>query len=234
MKPVTSIDVVAIQATTHPTSVLRVRGNFNGATADRWLQFFDSNAAAAEGAVPIIAAIPLFQTSPFFAEFEIGALCFNVGCYACVSETQGTKTISSDKMDITIELDEPEYPTSTSFAGDLTTGVTDLQVWSEAAGATARKKLYSLEIDGGGLTGDHFIQIFAKDSFTTGDIPIISIPIAEDAALTGASKLTFGSDGVDIFQKDTTNRLGCTVAISSTAPAYTAPVGTVTIKAEYK
>lgn len=239
MKPVTGIGVTAKQISTHGVSVLRVRGTFNGSTADRWLQFHDANTAPADGTAPLIAAIPLPQSSPFFAEFEIGALPFSVGCYVCVSTTQATKTLSADTMDITVELDEPEYPTGTSFVGDLTSNVTGLQVWSEAAGASARKKLYALEVDGTNLTtATQFIQIFAADTVNTGDTPIISIPIAVGAVKTGSSKLTFGADGMDVFSIDDstakTKRLGCTVKISSTAPTYTAANGTACIKAEYK
>src|ERR1035437_8207283 len=104
MIPVTSINVASLQVSVEPVSVLRIRGNFKGSTADRWLQFFNSESVPDDGAVPLIAATPLPMTSPFFMEFEIGALAFNLGCYVCVSTTEGTKTISADTMDITVEL----------------------------------------------------------------------------------------------------------------------------------
>jgi hypothetical protein len=238
MKPVSVIGATALQVATHPVSVLRVRGNFNGNTNPAWLHIFDATAAPADGTAPMVAAIPLYQTTGFYAAFEVGALQFTKGCYVCVSTTQATKTLSTDTMDVTVELDEPEYPTGTTFVGDLTTPVTGLQVWTEAAGATARKKLFSLEVDGTNLTGAQFIQIFAKDTVNTGDVPVISIPIAAGAVKTGSSKLTFGADGSDIFSIDSTSaatkRLGCTIKISSTAPGYTAANGTAAIKAEYK
>lgn len=250
MNPISVINAASKQVTTHPTSVLRVRGYFRGSSADRWLQFFDANTAPADGTAPEFAPIPLPQTSPFFAEFEIGAYPFHLGCYVCVSSTESTKTLSADTMDITVELDEPEYPSGTSFVGDLTSGVTGLQVWNEANGATSRKKLYSLEVDGTNLTGGtQFIQIFATDTVNAGDKPIVSIPIAGGGTATvvngvtvpsvrtGVAKLLFGADGTDVFSLDTdakTKRVGCTVKISSTAPAYAACNGTATIKAEYK
>lgn len=235
MITVTGIAVTAKQVTTHPTGVLRLRGNFNGTTADRWLQVFDAVAAPADGTAPLIAAIPLYQSSPFFAEFEIGALQLKFGCYICVSTTQATKTLSSDTMDVTAELDVPEMPASSTFVGDLTTGVTGLQVWTEAAGTTTRKFLLSLEVDGTNLTtATQFIQLFATDTVNTGDTPILSIPIAVGGVKTGSDALRFSTRGREVYSYDTAARRGCTIKISSTNTTYTAPTGTACIKAEYK
>jgi hypothetical protein len=231
MIQIKGIAVASIQVAIEPVSALRVRGNFNGSTADRWLQFFNSEVAAAEGAVPLFAAIPLYQTSPFFAEFELGACPFTLGCYACVSSTQGTKTISADTMDITVELDAPLKQAGVTFVGDLTTGVTGLQVWSEASGVT-RQKVLSIEVDGSNLTtAAQHVMIFATDTVNTGDVGIFSLPIAIGGVLTGANALRFG-EGLMPFSHDTVDRVGCTVKISSTSPKYTAPTGTACIRAK--
>ena len=231
MIPITGIAVASLQVSIEPVSALRVRGNFKGSTADRWLQFFNSETVPADGAVPLIAAIPLPQTSPFFVEFEIGACPFTLGCYVCVSTTEGTKTLSADTMDITVELDAPLSQAGATFVGDLTTGVTGLQVWSEASGVT-RQKLLSLEVDGSNLTtAAQHVMIFAKDTVSTGDVGLFSFPIAIGGVLTGENAFRFGN-GLMPFSHDTADRLGCTVKISSTSPAYTAPTGTACIRAK--
>lgn len=239
MNPVSVINAVELQVAKNPVSIRRLRGNFRGSTADRWLMLFNSDSTPADGTAPFIPAIPLNQNAPFFAEFEIGELVFPLGCYACVSTTQSTKTISTDTMDFSAELSDPEYPASCSFSGDLTSAVTGLQVWTEASGASARKNLMALEVDGTLLTtATQFIQIFATDTVNTGDKPMASFPIAVAAVLTGANALRFGTGGREVFSIDSaspfTKRLGCTVKISSTPDTYTACTGTACIRAKYK
>lgn len=241
MKPVNVINAASLQVATHPVSILRLRGNFRGTTADRWLMLFDSISTPADGSTPLIPAIPLPQNSPFFASFEIGALEFALGCYVCVSTTQSTKTLSVDTMDFSAELSDPEFPTGTTLVGDLTSAVTGLQVWTEAAGSTARKVLTMLEVDGTNLTtATQYIQLFAKDSVSAGDVPIAGgvFPIAVGQVLTLANGLHFGNTGRRMWSIDSaspfTNRYGCTVKISSTPSTYTACTGTACIRAEYK
>ncbi|MEI6195398.1 MAG: hypothetical protein WCS42_13820 [Verrucomicrobiota bacterium] len=248
MFPKSVINAVELQVSQHAVSVLRVRGNYRGAT-DAWLMFFNSNGTPADGAVPLVPAIPLPSASPFFAEFEIGALEFSLGCYACVSTTEDTKTISAETMDLSAELSDPENPTGVSYAGNLVDPVTGLPVWSEAAGV-ARKRLVALEVDGAYLTvvAVQFIQIFATDTVNAGDIPLLSLPIAGGfdrvvnaitvkCRRTLADGIHFGNAGREVFSIDSaapfTKRLGCTIKISRTPNTYTACSGSALIKAEY-
>ena len=249
MFPKSVINAVELQVSQHAVSLLRVRGNYRGAT-DAWLMFFNSNGTPDDGAVPLVPAIPLPSASPFFAEFEIGALEFSLGCYACVSTTEDTKTISAETMDLSAELSDPETPPGVSYAGDLVTAITGLQVWSEAAGVV-RKKLVALEVDGAYLTFQlvQYIQIFATDTVNAGDIPLLSLPIAcggVDRVVnaitvkchrTLADGIHFGNAGREVFSIDSaapfTKRLGCTIKISRTPNTYTACSGLALIKAEY-
>jgi len=235
MKTKSVINAVELQVSKDPVSVLRVRGNFRGATANRWLMFFDSITTPADGVVPAIPALPLYMSAPFFTEFEIGALEFLQGCYVCVSTTEGTKTVSADTMDISVELSDPESVPGTTIVGDLSSAVTGLQVWSEANGLTARKKLVSFEVDGTNLTtATQYIMLFATDTVTTGNRPISGgcYPIAVGGVLTGSKGFYFGT-GRDVYSFDTVARLGCTIKISSTAGTWTACTGTACIRAEY-
>lgn len=238
MIPVTAIATASKQVATHSVSVLRVRGNFNG-SGNAWLQFFNTVSTPADTSVPVLAPIPLNATSPFFAEFEIGAAWFSLGCYVCVSTTQGTKTLSTDTMDITIEMDAAEINYGTTLVGDLTTAVSGLQVWSEATGVSARKHLLSMEVDATNLTGtaNQFIMLFATDTVNTGDSPLQNMifPIAPGTVNTLENGYHFGEMCRDMQSYDGTNwHYGCTIKISSTASTYTASNGTCAIRAEYK
>ena len=240
MNTSTNFNVTSAQVSTEPVSILRVRGNFRGSTADRWLMFFNVRQAldAPNGTAPLIAATPLNQLSPFFIEESIGALQFPLGCYVAVSTTEDTLTLSTDTMDITVEMDDLIVPPVTTFVGDLTSAVTGLQVWSEASGAT-RQALVTLEVDGTNLTtATQHVMIFATDTVNTGDTPILSFPIAVGGVLTGENALRFGNQGLFPFSIDSvspfTKRYGCTVKISSTSPTFTAPTGTAAIRAEIR
>jgi hypothetical protein len=132
-----------------------------------------------------------------------------------------------------VETTDPEFPTGTSYAGNLTSNVQSLQVWADASGP---KKLVALEVDGSGLSGPAFIMLFATDSPANGAVPVDQFSIAQGAVLTGTKKLFFGSNpGRDMYSKDTagTDHKGCTVAISTTAGKLTLTADNLKIKAEY-
>lgn len=236
MKPLSYFAQTAQQVTLHPVEVLKLEATLNAAaTAGLYLQIHDANAAPADGAVPV-KCWPASECQ--YKEFKRGELTLAVGCYICLSTTAATKTLAgggSDTMDILeVELFYPEYPVSTSFAGDLVSNVTRLQVWADAAGP---KKLIALEIDGTGLNANAFIQIFAKDAPANGDLPLMEFPIKDNQKLTAGNALKFGNDGASFksLLDDGTIHDGLTVVLSSTAGVLTEIVGqTVNIKAEYK
>ena len=241
MKTLPYFAIAAQVVATHPVAVLKLEVTLNSsATAGLYCQVHDAIAAPANGAVPL-KSWPAGECA--FKEFEMGHLQLTQGLYICLSTTAATKTLAaggSDLMDaLNVELSDPEIPTGTTLVGDLTTPVAGLQVWTEAAGATARKALIALEVDGTNLTtAQQYVQIFAQDTVATGDKPIIMFPIAVGGVLTGANALRFGIGGRDIYSRDSdtpfTARLGCTVKISSTKSTFTACTGTAAIRAEYK
>jgi hypothetical protein len=238
MKPLTYFSVAAQQVATHPVEVDKLEVTLNAAaTAGLYLQIHDTNQTPAEGAVPLRSWL---AAECAYKEFKRAALTLNVGLYICLSSTAATKTLAvggSDLMDILeVELLNPEEPTGTTYVGDTSTGVTSRQIWSEAAGAT-RKRLYSLEVDGTGLSAAAYIMLFAKDSPANGDKPVFTWPLADNQVRTGANALRFGRQGIDVSAADTdgTYHYGCTVAISSTPGTLTTIVAqTATIKGEYK
>lgn len=241
MKPINNFNVSNAQIAQHSVLILKVEGYFRASTSISWLQVHDTNAAPAAGAVPL-KEWPVYATTEFYKEFKRGDLTCNLGCFVGLSTTEGSYTASSDTMDVSVELRFPELPAAVSYAGSLTAPVTSLQVWSEATGAVARRSLVALEVDGTNLTGGtQFILLFATDTVNTGDSPVNGgiFPIAAGQVRTGENKLTFGEFGRQMFSIDysttpPTNRLGCTIKISSTPSTYTPANGTAAIKAEYR
>ena len=250
MKPINNFSISGAQIAQHAVLILKVEGYFRASTTISWLQVHDNNATPATGAVPL-KEWPVYATTEFYKEFKHGDLTCNLGCYAGLSTTEGTYTASTDTMDVSVELSSPELPAHVSYAGDLTTAVTGLQVWAEAAGAAARQSLVALEVDGTNLTGGpQFIMLFATDTVNVGDSPVNGaiFPIASGQVRTSENKLTFGEFGRQIFSIDGepndqgtgggavpgAKRLGCTVKISSTPLTYAPGNGTAAIKAEYR
>lgn len=235
MKPITSFNAAVAQVATHPVQLLKVeaRGGDSAAATGLFLQIHDSSVTPAVAAVPK-KAWPISTSGEFYKEFKNGEFNLTAGCFVGVSTTEATYTASSgnDKFAmLSVELSDPEQQAQSS-AGDLTTAVTGLQVWSEAAGAAGAKRLLRLEVDGTNLTAatTQYIMLFGTDTVNPGDSPMMQFTIAAGAVKTGAAALVFGELGREISN---TNK-GCTVKISSTTDTYTAASGTARIKAEYK
>lgn len=235
MKPLPYYNVAGQQVATHPVSVHKIEGYFRGET-DSWLQVHDAVSAPADTAVPL-KSWPVQAAYEFHKAFEMAELRLTKGLYVCISTTQATKTLSAEKMDLHVELAQPEAPAGTSSAGDLTTAVTELQVWAESAGP---KRLIALEVDGTNVVATHYVQIHSKDTVDAGAVPVAQFELEAGAVKTGLDAWRFGNDGREVGQRDettpTTWRKGCTVKLSKTAGSYTAPTdgSTVAIKAEYK
>jgi len=232
MRIVSGIGVTALQVATHPIGMYRLRGNGNNGSTARWLLVFDSRDTPADGAVPTIPAIAVPVKGVILQFFDLGTAQFLQGLYVCLSNTQATKTLATDTMDIDVEVDQVEQTPGT-LVGDLTTGVNGLQVWSEATGAAAEKRLCRLEVDGTNLTGGtQYIQLFPMDTVTpsAGQICLKEWPIAAGSTkYLGAGALSFGEMGMEVNAIKT----GCTIKISSTPQTYSVANGTARIRAEY-
>lgn len=231
MKPLNYFAVAAQQVATHPVALLKLEATLNSsAAAGLFLQIHNSAVVPAEGAAPFKCWT---AAECAYKEFKRGELNLPLGCYICLSTTSATKTLSADLCDVlSVELTDPETPTGTTAAGDLTTSVTGLQVWADAAGP---KRLIALEVNGAGLSTVCYLQLFAKDSPANGDVPVHEIKIAATANLTGANGLRFGANGRDMFSIDANGAHdGCTVKISTTPGVLTLTTDSAKIKAEYK
>lgn len=234
MKTLSYFDVASQQVTTHGTNVLKIEGYFKG-TTDSWLQVHDSATTPANAAVPLKQWFIGGETE-FYKEFKNGELHITKGLYLAISTAEGTFTVSTETMDLSVELDKVEEPSGTSIAGDLTTDTAHLDIWSEASGP---KHLIRLEVDASGAGADNFLQLFAREyaNLTPTDVPVAQWTIKDGVAYTvaGSAPFDFGINGISpIWQKSGVNYYGCCVILSSTSGVPTIVVNPYKIKAEYK
>lgn len=232
MYPISFLNVAAAQISQHPVSVLRMRGNFNGITAQRYLMLFDNAFPASNGVAPLISSIPLYQSTagnptPFFAEFEIGALEAVNGLYAAVSTTQETFTLSTDKMDITVELSDPEFPVGTTFVS--ANNVATLQVYADDASGPNRQ-LYSIAVTNTyGAT--LYLMLFTYAGPASGASPHMQWTVLNGQTLN----LKFGRDGMHPIDGAVgVQTQGCTLFASVSSPFLAEPINGLNLVAEYK
>lgn len=245
MTAITATDALVKQVATRAVDILKVewRGGDAAASSGLFLQVHNSAVTPATGAVPVAGCSwPMATSSEGYKDFKQGELNCPQGCFVGVSTTEATWTaaVTNDKFaNLRVELDKPQIPPAAalSTAGDLTSAVTGLSVWSEATGAATPKQLVTLEVDGTNLAADAYIMLFATDTPANGDKPVFQKAIAMAATLTKAAgkALEFGPTGRAIEAIDTALRQGCRVRISSTANILTLIVaGSCRIKAWYK
>lgn len=231
MKSVPYFAVTSQQITTHHSAIVKLEGTLKStATTGLFCQIHDSATVPANGAVPL-KSWPADEIG--YKEFKRGELQLANGLYICLSSTAATKTLATggnDKYDILeVELYDPEFPTGTAIAGDLTTGVTHLDVWAENAGP---KKLLKLTVISD--SDDAWIMIFGRAFANI--VSGTTKPIFSQKILSTTTKvLDFGDFGRDVLQQLVlVNYVGCCVAISTTAGVFTVvPSADFKIKAEY-
>lgn len=229
MKSLAYFAVAAQQVATHGVHVMKLecRINDNGAAALFW-QVHDSASVPAEGAVPL-KSWPVSGGAADYKEFKNGELDLANGLYVCVSTTEATKTLGTGNnafAAVLVELYDPEAPTGTTVAGDLTTGVSSLVVFSGI-----HRLITVNATNNSGAAG--WLMIFTHAP-SEGDAPLAAIPFA-----SGQNQvLTFGDDGRE-SQDQTPGtgvlRTGCRLRASTTGDVLTtAAAGSWTMQAEYK
>jgi len=150
---------VYMVATRFSGALLRVQGQFDGATADMWLHLFDAAQLPANGVTPL-KSYPLPQTSPFHWGFDPGTLLFSQGLVVAVSSTPIALTIATglNVANFFVDFDSAQHAPGTSIVGNLTTAretldvvTTDSTVYYVDAwvtGTPAEDPLYVMLFDG--------------------------------------------------------------------------------------
>lgn len=224
MKHYGPINTAAAQlVATGPQDLLNIQGYYAGADG-KYLQIHNAAAVADIGDATIIKSYYLqgaFVFSWSFAE----PLSLSLGCVVAVSEDADPAkytayTGTATDMTLTADLNEVEVPLPSGYstAGDLTTGVDELEV---NATETTPIKLYQVDvINGLGAAG--FLCLFgrAAANFADGDVPIAVFPLANVATV---QTFKFGHDFVPRQMTGTTSggitgagdvSYGCSLAVS--------------------
>lgn len=219
-----------IQVTTHPIGVLKLECHVNVLGAGTlFLQIHDSATVPADGAVPLRSWLTSGATIEY-KEFKRGELRLVNGMYICISTNEAIKTLGTgnDRFGVVhVDFAEPEEPSSSTYVGDLTTPISVLQVWSQAAGAAVKKSLLRVSVtDTGALTATRFLLLFTNDIFS--GVPAAAWQVRQTTGL----ELNFGLEGLSIV-KDGLH--GCTLTLSDSPTVNDTNSGdAAAIKAEYK
>lgn len=224
----------------HPNALLKFECDINAsAAATVYVQLHDARVLPGNGAVPLKSWPAPAGTQDFYKEFKSGEMDFKYGIVAVVSTTQATLTVGtgSNKFDsVVIELEDPDYPSGTSYAGDEAIAINTLQVWAEASGPKVLYRIIVSELLG--VAG--YIWIMADDAGTKsalGGLAGKPFPIAASAV---GVVIDFGANdsaGFSPFEKDAngTTHVGCTVIFANSATDFTnVSANKGTIEAEYK
>lgn len=174
-----------------PGTLTKVYGT-NAQATDRWLMFF-TNPYATAGDVPTIK--PLWFPSlvdTFYLDLKDLGLD---QLYGMISTTAGVLTApgAGTGLNISVEFDSNYIINHTTskptLAGDLTTGVAGLTIWSEASGPKKLRRLECINTS----ASDVYFFISAKDTITVTDSSMLGPFLC--LANNGTINIFFG-DGV--------------------------------------
>ena len=220
MNVVSSSGKIFGYASKHGGSLIRLRGLFYGTTANRYLLLYDQGLLVKTDTTqpPLIAAIPLYQggvnaPTAFFAEFEIGYLEFSNGLYWVVSTTADNVTASTDPVDITFELSDPEEPTGTTLAGTPNGNVDSLVVY----GSNPNFNLFGINATNNSA-GTLYLQARCSTLFR-GSPPYLEWTVPAGANLL----LFFGRQGIKPVQGPSGGQAFGLILDGSTTPSVLTP-----------
>jgi hypothetical protein len=183
-----------------------------------WLLAFAGTAVPANGTVPLMAPIAVGVNARNVGQsFVPESLQIpDSGLVLVASSTSDLLTVDvAATLDITAFIEEYDelLPEGALNTGDLTTAVKKLQVWSEAAGAAAPKKLYRVLAKNNGA-GTRYLCVYATDAAGATDKILTWNKLAAGAT----AEIDYGSGGFDPYQQDAdrTSHKGCTIQAQTT------------------
>ena len=241
-------NVGSAQLSVLPVVIVKVDGYFRGSTADAWLQIWDTAQAptnletnSTNIGQTLLKEWPIPQSAPFYFEFKDNNLLTSNGAFITVSTTEGTYTAGGDTMDLSVETEGPAFGTdAANVAGNLTSGVTQLAVFTNGAGGAGQGPGKLFRIDYSDDTGGNYVMVFAN-AISPGDTPLwTSLATAGSPALLHA---VFGDTGLIPFSQGQTalrtdfsqaGYNGCYIGFSSSPVSYVGTgLGNQTIQAVY-
>lgn len=200
-----------------PVRVKRVFGFNNNASDDRYIQFHEAPTVA-NNDVPAVPALYAPANAPFSWDFSEDPILLDELLVA-ISSTQVNYTAVTDTgLDMTVEFESPFHVTGNeAVAGDLTTGVAGLQVWSEATGASGGRRLLRVDFKNNNASARRFF-ISANDSISPADSSMVG-PLV----IAGSTTKRYGFGPGGIIPQELTSALaikkGCTIYVSEDSVA---------------
>lgn len=222
-----------------PITVYEIFGKNNEAAAV-YIQLHQQLPASnttyiANGTVPLVKAFTTAAGAEFHESFPNGLALKNLIVGMSSTEPSFTAVAANGGLDFSMDCEVDSHflvDGSEFIIGDLTTGVDERTIWTDAAGPFS---LLTLDIENG--DADAFAMIFAD---TTGaadghrpDLPVIKAPL-------GSTSVHFGRTGVvPRIRKNVSGTMtsydGCKVCMSSTANVRTLVSGSLySIRGIYK
>ena len=100
--------------------------------------------------------------------------------------------------------------------GDLTTNQQTLQVWSEASGATAKKRLLRVDVQNNDNTNAGVLKVYATDAMAGADLVVSQIPVTKVGSGSVTSSFNAGVESLWMFQQDAndTQHQGCSLKVT--------------------
>lgn len=214
-------------------TVVSLSGVYNG-DADIFVQIHDQTKMQNDD-------VPLWETQiykgvPFeFLSFIDKPLRFATAISVAFSSTSGALTLvegvgNTGDFQVGVEYVPSNLPVGYSTAGDLTTDVSTLAIWTHASG---KKRLYQLDVQNGGAVDPLYAFVYAINAAKS----CLLFTRRLSATATDKNTMDFGSDGLLVhgFASDGTECYGCSVFISTSGDALLTPGGDTThIRAYYK
>ncbi len=205
-----------------PCRVVQFFGN-NNTGADVYLQYHEKPLVTA-GDVPAVASNYCPSMAPFDFKFA-DPISLSELTLAVSSTNVNYTALTNAGVDATVIV-ETDFPvgSNTTLVGDLSTGVNSRAIWSEASGASAKKRLLRVDVkNNAAVTIQYFVS--ALDSTA----PVNSTMAGPFEVVAGATgSRYFGRDGYRPLEiVDGVSKFGCTVYFSDDqTPPYGFPGST--------
>jgi hypothetical protein len=191
--------------------------NAQGATV--YIQLFQIPPLAAGGitasTVPAFKSLVCPTVAAFNFNFQASGLALSE-CLIGLSSTEAnyTAVAASSGLDLTMQFDSDYICIGgETVVGDLTTNQQTLQVWTEANGATARKRLLRVDLNNNDAANAGVLQVYAVDSIVAASLVVSQTSFAKNT--TGIA-VNYGVEGLTPLQQDAnkTQHFGCNLNIT--------------------
>jgi len=203
-----------------PVTVRAIHGwNNNGTSV--YIQLFQTPTVAASQ-VPACKALVATANNGFMYVFgEQGITLSELLVALSTTELNYTAVSAASGLDMTLDIDSQFACDGTEvIAGDLTTGQNALQVWTEAAGASAPKRLLRVDVKNNQATDVLVNLVYAVDTVapTSRVTSFNSCPVS----VTTTTYYGDAQSGFQPYQQDAnyTQHRGCTINITGLTAGY--------------